>query len=196
MRGRLIDMPHKPGTHLNGIRTVADLMDRCRVDPDTGCWHLALCFSQGAPRVVMPHPTTGKLTHVRGRRAALLLQRGRDLPPGHQAWRRECCESADCVNPAHARSGPRDQYAAWVKRSGLHKNNPKRALAMKRLWENRPRVLNADMRREIIESTQTTYALAAKFGCSQYAVWRVRAGLDKTGKVLDGASVFAVPRAA
>lgn len=182
-------MPIKKGQYLGGVRSVEDLRKRCVVDTDTGCWHWKQCFHQGSPRVIMPHPTTGKIVHMRGRRAALVLQRGRDLPAGHKAWRRDCCESDDCVNPAHARSGTRLQWSAWARREGVYDTQAKR-IAMRRLAEKRTRVLDEAKRREIVESSESTYALAKRYGCSQFAVWRVRAGQDRTGQLLPGASVF------
>ena len=104
-------MSHPHGTYLGGIRNLDDLRLRCVVDEDTGCWHWRLSKCDGVPKVHVTHPALPRPGHImRGRRAALLLARGRDLPAGHVAYARLTCQSADCVNPSHCQSGDRHAH--------------------------------------------------------------------------------------
>ena len=170
-------MPHAKGTHLHGIRTLDDLRQRCVIDTDTGCWHWRLALSQGAPRVHLAHPCLGPGRHVmRGRRAALLLARGRDLPAGHVAYARLCCASDDCVNPAHCQSGSRDAHGRWLHDSGRVKNLITKVRASRAAWAKRGRKITPELRERILASTESTYALARDIGVSQFAVWAVRKG--------------------
>lgn len=169
-------MPHPTGTHLGGIRTVEDLRLRCRVDEDTGCWHWGLSISQGAPKVHLVTPDTGVYRIMRGRRAALYLQRGHDLRPQRYAFARPSCTSIDCVNPEHCRSGSRAQHGAWLRASGRVKDLPTKAAAARRGWDKRGRKITPEQAAEIRISDESAYAIAARLGLSHYAVWSVRAG--------------------
>jgi hypothetical protein len=163
-------MPHATGTYLGGIRTLEDLRQRCVIDAETGCWHWRLSFSQGSPRVHLQHPAAagGRLgVAMRGRRAALLLATGSDLPPGHFAFARACCKADDCVNPAHSRSGNRQQHGEWLRKTGKVKNLLTKSLA----------------------SDEPNQALADRLGVSKFVIYQVRNGRTHVG-ALPGASVF------
>lgn len=169
-------MPAKKGDYLGGIRTVECLRQRSFVDPDTGCWHWRLAMVQGAPKVhFQPPGADHKVTH-RGRRAALWLLRGHDLADGHVAFKRYTCNSADCVNPAHAASGTPQQWGAERQR-GLPLVAPhvkaQRSLAA---WDKRGRKVTPAMVREIRTSPDSVAKVAARLGLSQFGVWAVRTG--------------------
>ena len=184
-------MPHAHGTHLGGIRTLEDLRLRCRLDDVTGCWHWSLSCSNGWPKVHVTHPALPRPGFMmRGRRAALLLARGRDLPPGHVAYARLSCTSADCVNPAHCQSGDRQAHGAYLTQSGKVKGLLTKVKASRAIWDKRGRKITPEVRAHILASDATTYALAKELGLSYFAVWSVR----KKGAVhathLAQASVF------
>lgn len=165
-------MSHQPGAYLGGIRTVDDLRWRCWEDHDTGCWHWRLSFAQGSPKV---HFCFGdKRLGMRGRRAALTIARGRMLPRKLQVWATDDCESDDCVNPAHCRSGTRAQHGAYMRRTGRSKTAAKTASALKAA--ERLRKLTLEQVREIRDSSETVDALAHRMGVSRYAVWCARVG--------------------
>ena len=100
-------MSHKPGTQLNGIRSLEDIRLRCFVDPQTGCWRWRLHFSRGRSCCVwfidgVSHKGTAA-------RAAWMLS-GRRVEPGWVVSRyRSLCESEDCCNPEHHRAGPKSK---------------------------------------------------------------------------------------
>jgi len=184
-------MSHPHGTHLGGIRDLDDLRLRCVVDDDTGCWHWRLSKCDGVPKVHVTHPALPRPGHImRGRRAALLLARGRDLPAGHVAYARLSCTSKDCVNPAHCQSGDRHAHGRYLTQSGKVKGLLSKRKASRAMWDKRGRKVTPEVRAHILASDATTYALAKELNLSQFAVWSVR----KTGAVhtphLAQASVF------
>lgn len=184
-------MPHPHGAHLGGIRTLEDLRIRCRVDDETGCWHWGLSLCDGLPKVHVTHPALSRPGYImRGRRAALLLARGRDLPPGHLAFARLTCISTDCVNPAHCQSGDRHAHGRYLTQSGRVKGLLSKVKASRAIWDKRGRKITPEVRAHILASTASTYALAKELGLSQFAVWSVRkAGVVHT-QHLAQASVF------
>lgn len=181
-------MSHPEGAYLGGIRTVECLRARCVVDEDTGCWHWRMAMVQGAPKVHFLAPDTGMKTHARGRRAALYLMRGKDLPAGMHAFARLQCKSDDCVNPAHTRMGTREQHGAWLRATGKHKGLPSKMAAARKRWAGK-RVLTPEMVAEIRSSDLSTYKLAAKIGVAQYTIWSCRVGRSHKTEIR-GASVF------
>jgi len=168
-------MSHPHGTHLGGIRTLEDLRIRCAVDDDTGCWHWRLSKCDGVPKVHVTHPALPRPGHImRGRRAALLLARGRDLPAGHVAYARLQCTSKDCVNPAHCQSGDRDAHGVYLAKSGRVKGLLSKSKASRAMWDKRGRKVTPEVRAHILASEASTYALAKELSLSQFAVWSVR----------------------
>jgi hypothetical protein len=183
-------MSHPHGTYLGGIRNLDDLRLRCVVDEDTGCWHWRLSLCDGVPKVHVTHPALPRPGHImRGRRAALLLARGRDLPAGHVAYARLTCQSADCVNPSHCQSGDRHAHGRYLTKSGKVKGLLSKRKASRAMWDKRGRKVTPEVRAHILASDATTYALAKELNLSQFAVWSVRKGAVHTPHLAQ-ASVF------
>jgi hypothetical protein len=182
-------MSHEEGKYLGGVRTVECLRQRSRVDDDTGCWHWSLNINQSAARVHFVTPDTGKRVCMRGRRAALYLLRGHDIRPGYVAFAANKCKTIECVNPAHCVSGNRKAHGAWVKRSGIALNLPKKIEAARRTWDTRGRKLTPEQVLEIRTSAENTYALAKRLGVAQFTVWSARVG-NSHKHVFLPASVF------
>jgi hypothetical protein len=169
-------MTHAIGTDLGGIRTVDDLRDRCHVDDITGCWIWKFAAPQGTPHVHYVHPTKLVRVTAKGRRAALVIAGGKDLPKGHVAWRRACCEEELCVNPAHACSGTKKQWGAWLTKTGKVKNLPSKAAASLRAWDKRGRKITPEMRQIILSDSASNEKLAQRLGVSSFAIWSLRQG--------------------
>jgi hypothetical protein len=184
-------MPHAHGADIGGIRTLDDLRARCVIDEETGCWHWRLAISQGSPRVHVKHPALpgDNKSTMRGRRAALLLATGRDLPKGQFAYARLCCAASDCVNPKHARAGTRAEHGEWLRKTGKVKNLLSKSAASRRTWDKRGRKVSSAMRDEILSSDETYEALAKRLGVSKFVVYQVRKGITHS-TALPGASVF------
>jgi hypothetical protein len=166
-------MSHQPGTYLGGIRTVEDLRQRCRIDHE-GCWRWSLAVVQGNPKVHFVTPDTGVRVAMRGRRAALYLQRGRDIGKGMFAFARPECHGANCVNPDHARAGSKKAHGRHLKATGRATSAVKSAAA--REVAKRRRKLTAAQVIEIRQSAESIAKMAERFGVSQFCVWSVRAG--------------------
>ena len=184
-------MAHQHGAHLGGIRTLEDLRLRCVVDDVTGCWHWRLSKCAGVPKVHVTHPALPRPGHImRGRRAALLLARGRDLPKGHVAYARLTCTSPDCVNPAHCQSGTRDDHGRYLSQSGRVKGLLSKVKSSRAMWDRRGRKVTPEIRTHILSSDASTYALARELNLSQFCVWSVRKAGGNAGVHLPQASVF------
>lgn len=182
-------MTTKNGDDLGGIRNVLRLRDRCHVDHETECWHWRLAISQGSPSVAIVHPVSGQRVKMRGRRAALTLKLGKDLPAGHSAYAAMCCKSLDCVNPDHCRSGNRRQLGGAHARSGILKGNHLRSIAGRMNVEGR-RKLSPDQVRAIRDGGKSDKSFAAEFGVSAYAVWCAKKGLSHKHVPMAATSVF------
>lgn len=168
-------MSHKHGTYLGGIRTIEDMRQRCRVDSDTGCWHWGLGFSCGSPKIHFVTPDTKRERGMRGRRVALYLKRGRDLPKKHVAFPGDGCRSADCVNPSHCTSGNRFALGEYLRRMGLTKT-PAKIASAKRAARTYLAKITMDDARAIRASEETTYALAKQYGIAQSAISSIKLG--------------------
>lgn len=153
----------------NGVRTPEDLRLRSRVDFDTGCWHWKQCICKGVPQVVIP--IEDRYMHMRGRRAAAYVA-GKRLCKGWQAW--GTCESEDCVNPDHVKTGPRAMWAAEMKKRGVWKTPAMQA--SQRAKNLKRRALTPEQVLDILSSEKTGVALAREYGVSQETVSAVRRG--------------------
>lgn len=182
-------MPAKLGDYLGGIRTVAHLRERCRIDDITGCWHWGLAIVQGVPSVhfVLPDGTRHK---KRGRAAALAIAAGKLLPRGRIAFAAACCDSTDCVNPSHCRSGTKAAWGADLARRGHLRGQAHRSLAARKATDAKGRLFSPEQVAYIRASEKSTYALAKELGVSQFAVWGVRAGRTYREHGCPNSSVF------
>ena len=183
-------MAHKPGTDLGGIRTLEDLRIRCRIDEATGCWHWSMHRADdGASMVWLIHPLTKTKIKMRGRRAALVLSRGKDLPPKHLAFAKMCCASDDCCNPEHSRSGTKVQWGEYMRLSERMKDLPARRLASLKTWDKRGRKLTPEVVAEIRASDASIRSLAIKYGVAHFTVHLAKHRATHT-EGLRGSSVF------
>lgn len=181
-------MSHQKGAHVGGIRTVEDLRVRCFIDSDTQCWHWRLSVSQGSPRV---HLVLGDGAPIvmRGRRAALALSTGADLPEGTYCWGRAQCHSADCVNPEHCRTGSRKQWGADMRRREVFVGLPAKVRAARDSAAKR-RKLTPEQAAEVLASTDSIAVTAERFGVSRIVVQGIRNGTTYRRQEMAGASVF------
>ena len=180
-------MSHEHGAYLGGVWSVAALRDRCRIDPDTDCWHWSMHMDGGTPMVWVR--IDGVPRKLRGRAAAAALSRGEFLKPGELAWARRQCKSTDCVNPAHGKTGTKAQWGAEMARSGKWKGLPAKVRAGRAVGRSL-RVLTPEQVEHIKASEKTAVALAAELGVSKSLVAGIRAGRRYVEQSMRGASVF------
>jgi hypothetical protein len=188
-------MSHPHGTYLGGIRDLEDLRQRCRIDPDTGCWHWSLAMVQGYPKVHFVAPDTGARVHHRGPRAAQYLAYGHDLPPGHVAWRLPKCTARDCVNPGHVTSGPRQAHGALVRATGVLRGLPQTVAANTRIARTKLARLTPEQVREIRGAEGTHAELGRRYGIAASQIGAIRRG-EAWRDALPGANVFSLLRSA
>jgi hypothetical protein len=156
-------MTHAHGTHLGGIRALDDLMQRCVVDRETGCWHLRTARGRPMPahRVHRVWFDGASLSAVR---VALTL-RGVEIPVGSVGYR--CCSSYDCV--LHLGVRTRVEHGAAV---GLGHVAVKTA-ANRKAGAARSRVSSHD-RARIAYGGETVSAVARALGISQSWAWTIK----------------------
>lgn len=183
-------MPHAKGAYLGGIRAIEDLRLRCYVDPDTGCWHCRMYKDKaGVPNVRIVTPDTGEELKMSVRRAALYLVSGKPLPKGHLAYAKANCDSIDCGNPDHARSGTKKQWGRALSLKGTQKGLPRKIAAARKQAETK-RLLTPQQVREIRRSDETDLSLSRRYGASRFVIWAVRHGQSYAGVPSGPTSVF------
>ena len=161
-------MSGKPAGPFAGIRTLDDLMQRCFVDPDTGCWHWRGTFFKGEPKVWL----ADYRTVTGGARAAVILSTKRTIGPGQVAWRYRC-HSKDCVSPQHIRVGTKAEHGAWQAQHGVLKGLPSKIAASTRQGRARSKVTE-ELAELIRASDKPGRVLAAELGLSDQTISKIR----------------------
>lgn len=187
--GRQDGASKKSGKQHGGIRTLADLKSRCRIDEDSECWLWTGAVQQRSASFAEPRVWLAdkEVTTTLGRAAWGLA--GKDEPvPGKYIWRRYC--SSLCGNPDHLMVGTRKQWGAWLVERGHWRGRPERSLINRRVTrEFGIVVLNEESAQWIRESQQPNVEIAHALGCSTTTVSRVKLGI--TWRVgVPGSSVF------
>ena len=192
----------KPATpNRGGVRTLQDLMLRCTVDDETGCWLWAMAAVNPRGAVTpMVHVAAGVAGQAVGAtipaaRVAWLLS-GRRLEPGHVVWR-HVCGSGMCINPEHCRAGTRSTALKAVAATGRNRGKPERAAknALARLRMVKPV--------DVVRQAEAMFAegklqkvVRAELGLSQKTAAAIRQGLHphSSGRqhLVRGASVFSL----
>lgn len=165
-------MAHAEGTYLGGVRSIADVRERCVVGHDSDCWHLRT--GHGKP---LRRGSTHKLwIHARGMvsapKAVWELHHGRPMNKDRRAVR--TCESHDCANPQHIRALTHSEAQRVLVGAGSDMT-PARRAQVARIARMRRR-FTPEQVAEIRHSTVSAAALARKFGCAAEQVRDVRNG--------------------
>lgn len=186
----------------DGVQTLADLRNRCRIDDETGCWEWAMAaISPRGSIVPIVHLGRGALgadpsvkqNNMPAARAAWLMA-GNLLPAGHIVWRHVCAAGL-CINPGHCRAGTRSQMHAAVAATGRNKGKPDRRAINAR---NRLGMVTAV---EVVRKAEAMFAdgvlqrdVRKALGMAQETAARIRKGqhVHSAGKqmLVRGASVF------
>ena len=171
-------MTHKHGTRLNGIRTLADLRNRCAIDGY--CWVWGGGLSNGKPSVNITEPD-GKMSAQGGRRVGVLLS-GIPIKPGNVVWQSPQCSENRCVNPAHAEIGTRSEALLEHERREGWSKHANRAKAGARLVALIAKI-TAEQAAEIRVSELPRKALAEKYGLCLSQVYNIRNGTCWRGPI-------------
>ncbi len=166
-------MGQKVGAYLGGIRTVEDLRQRSHVDDETGCWHWSLAMNGNSPKVWFC--LNGKRSCMRGRRAALSILNGENLPRELVAFAIKACHSDDCVNPGHSRVGDRKAAGKALAKSGRVKGLSAKIRAARATGSKRCK-FSPEIVAEIRSSIEPTAQIAKRLGVAQNTVHQCRVG--------------------
>ena len=160
-------MSFETGTYLGAVRCLESLHGRCVMDKETDCWHLRKADGKPMPRDGKRHHIWifghGPMTATRG---AWLIAHG-TLPPQRGMVVYRSCDSYDCVNPKHLKSGLRKAFTAKRMASG-QMDSPARRAAVEKFKASCPFVtkVTAELKVWLIESTQNGPDVAHGLGIS------------------------------
>jgi hypothetical protein len=179
-------MSHPQGKYLGGVRTIEDLMGRCRVDEITGCWHWA-CGRDGGGQPTLWLPALRQTVSLG---VAICMLRTGKRPMRGVAW--HCtCETRHCANPAHRKPGNRStqMLAANLQRDAVTRS---RMAAARR----RKSKLSDEAVAEIRASTEFLRVVAERHGISMSHASNIRRGKQRLQLGARAASVFNLGSAA
>ena len=161
------------------MMTLAEIKDHCFVD-DEGHWIFRGAYSNGTSRIYAPDYSKDasgcRLTVQRGPRAVHHLKTGQPMLPGWRAW--ATCDVPTCISPDCITAGPNRLYRVAMKRRTAGPVSVLRVLANRQNGETQRKV-TSEMASDILGSSDTNLALAARHGLSRETVSRVRRGLTR-----------------
>jgi hypothetical protein len=161
----------------DGIRTFADLVDRCRRDDETGCLIWAGARRGNMARVWIPGYGVKTMT------GAFTQLCGKPLPEG-KVWV-PMCGRTDCANPAHRKPGTRSDVFR-ILRPKLTPTHIARTTLGKR---KASRYYTPEAARDIKTSEEPARVLAERYGMHIVHVYKIRRG-ELWRDVVAGASVW------
>lgn len=175
------------GVDGGGIRGLDDVMDRCRIDEDTGCWNWALSISTSRRGSVLPvawWPEAGAVRSVL--RIAWKYGRGQEIG-SRIVWRK--CANDLCCNPDHLMAGSRKVWAEWCVRNGIRKSAQSTHSRRQNRIARGDTKLTMELAQWIRESEQTGVAMSHALDVSVTQISRARLG--KIWAPIKSSSVFA-----
>ena len=162
------------------IKTIDDVLARCVEDGGCWIWRGGMRGKSGVYKRATPIARYGDDAKVMTVTKIIALLEGRD---GDRTWR--TCESSNCVNPKHLRTGPFKELGDWMKASGKGKSAAKRAITTARN-ERRSKLSERDV--EMIRGSDlSNIEIADRLRVDHRIVSRVRLGQSRRGHA---ASVF------
>ena len=179
------------------ITCLQDVMDRCVVDVEVGCWRWGMAVA--AHGVPMLRVRDGVIAAMQAgmqpaRRVAWGLA-GCRLPAAwvvYQDW--EKCTDPLCIAPAHSRAGTWAQRGKDQAASGKLRGDPRRSAAAVRASLVSGRTTPADVVRAIeveLAAGRRQADIAAQFGCDPDTVSKINCRRHPHQRaVARGASVF------
>ena len=192
------DIKDRRPKRTDGVRTIDDLIGRCRID-DHGCWVWCLAISNNGkiggsrtPRTSVPADVLGVAARcsVSAPRAAWLLS-GRTLGSRDGVWR--TCLNDSCIAPAHLKAGTKKQEGAWMTASGHRRGDPRRA-AVNLRNSTMSNAVSADDVRAIADRLSAGILqrqVAAEFGLHVATICKISRGKHFRQRIgVKGSSVF------
>ncbi len=192
------------GSRKDGVHSLDDIMGRCVIDRELGCWvwrgaTIASPSGRGRPgtRVWLSESPDGSGPAVMTATRAAWLLAGKPLDPGHVVWRaRPHCRHG-CINPAHGGAGTRRQMFEAFTATGQLRGDPQRALVNAK--NRRRQVLPRDLvvkAEELFAQGWMQKDVAAWLRIGHDTARKIRLGVHPNStasqRVLRGASVFSL----
>ena len=171
-----------------GVLTVADLRDRSRIDPVSGCWHwLGAKATDGTPRIWTLDYDRVEKKSISGPRAVFQISHGCAPRQGWIAFRR--CVTTDCVNPVHVDQA-RDKRAVGehIRLSGRRKGTAVESRRANLLKAHAANGITPTPREVVLAcraaaDSVTNKALGELYGIDHTTVSRIRLGQSHRGVV-------------
>lgn len=176
--------------------TLQDLLDRCALDADMGCWVWRGATNNRGKVPVVKVPL-GAVPELGGgarpaRRVAWLLSGGR-VSVGQQVYQYGCRDPL-CIAPAHARAGTVAERGAYVRSTGQQRGDPQRSAANVRSALSSANTTPASVVRQVergLAAGATVRQMASEFRLAQGTVQTIRKRTHVHQRALaKGASVF------
>lgn len=181
----------RPGVRNDGIRTLADLRGRCRVDSITACWlWVGALNDDGWPVARFPAGVLRESACVMNPRRAGWLLAGNSLESGQMVMR--CCDEPMCVNPEHAKTGTRGDVNRQAGKRGSY-STPERLAHLTRARLKQAATLDqVGAAEQAFEAGASLEDAAKAAGLHPDTVRRIRDGshIRQTGGALPSSSVF------
>lgn len=165
----------------DGIKTIADLKLRCRIDDETGCWLWAGAVKATSARVWLPGIGPTSMT------AALQVLQHGTRPTSDRMLVPVVCRNPSCGNLAHRRWGTRGELFEII-RPTLPAGHRARVAAGKRRASG---LYSPEVRRDIVTSNEPVAVLADRHGMKVSMVYRIRKG-ERWADGVPGSSVFSM----
>jgi hypothetical protein len=158
-----MNRPHK--LRDDGIKTLADLQGRCKVNTETGCIVWAGAVRKASACVWIPGHGPVPMHY-----ALSVVTTGSRPAPGEMLV--PMCGNVNCANPKHRKPGTRSDLFR-VLRPTLTAAHKARVSAGKRAANQN---YSAEAHADIMSSTETLAVLAERHGMSLSAVSKIRLG--------------------
>jgi hypothetical protein len=158
-----------------GIRTLADIRDRCCVVDGHWMWKGAFSKGQGGQtRIWAPDYTRGGVMYSQpGPRAVWHAKTGSAIPEGNRIFR-TCCE-VRCVNPDHVACQHVAERGKQIADSGKWKGVPARIVANRTTTQKRSTVTGEALEL-ILKSDLVAREITALTGVGRTTISRLRRG--------------------
>ena len=186
-------MPVKTGTDCGGIRDLAGLKRRCRIDADTGCWIWPGAMQRSGARRIPVAWIAADRRAVSARRLAWQLA-DKPLADNERVW--GTCSNDRCCCPDHSAAGIREKHGQALQAMGHLRGPHRSAVSFKAKMKAGDCVLTAELAQWVRESTQILHDVAHAFDCHITTISKVRRGETWTATAAPMSSVFAMRGAA
>lgn len=171
-----------------GVHDLNDILLRCRIDEDTGCW----VWKFGVSKAYGYPMATSKGKSTSARRFSLLMS-GVEIPEG---WRVVCNSSCDslCVNPKHCKAVSPSEFNLHLSRKGVYETPTRKAARAIATRKRKSDKLNQELANQIrarVMGGDDAKQVASDFGVSRSHVCAISNGLHWSDRqVVPSASVF------